>query len=121
MLPVKCSQMDKQAVVPDQFSLSITGIKKETESAFDRLVNEDEEAWASFGESPFFDRVKKYFNDAIELLDKAEDSALENGVSISEIGVRRVVNKLTASTLMSLISKIEATTKAVHEKRTGGK
>jgi hypothetical protein len=99
-----------QAVQPQALPiLEIFGkMKAEQEVTIDSIM-EKEELWSALGKSEFYHLIKDYVNSLVNSLDDLEGKALENGASLEEIGIRRVVNRLTRTNLLSLVTKIERT------------
>lgn len=108
---------DHEAVVPRQFILNFKKLKEEQEGTHEQLLKDDEQIWASFYDTPAYRAVKKYSESLIDALDQLEGQAFEAGADLSEIGLRRAVNRLTKSNVMSLIKKVEQTAQIVHEQR----
>lgn len=109
--------MDNSAVAPSARSLMFSNIKKSQNEVFDDLISDDEEVWAAFAESPFYPRLKKHIEKLIEGLDNAEDKEFESGATMEQIGLRRMINKLTGANLKSIISKVERTAESLRERR----
>lgn len=109
--------MDNQALAPTAQHVVFSNLKKTQNEIFDTLAKEDEDIWAAFGESPFYPRFKLHVEKLIASLDAAEDTEFENGATLEQIGLRRMINKLTAANLRSIINKVEKTTALLNERR----
>lgn len=109
--------MDNQALTPTSQQVVFTNLKKTQNDVFDSLAKDDEDIWAAFGESPFYPRLRSHIEKLISALDGAEDKEFENGATLEQIGLRRMINKLTAANLRSIISKVEKTTALLNERR----
>ena len=88
---------------------------------YEKLQKEDEQFWTNLKLHGVYPRLKKYITDLCSSLDALEDAAMGSGASVEEIGVRRIVNKLTKSNLMSLFTKVERTTEVIHGRQQAGK
>lgn len=111
--------IDNQAVTPNS-SFNFGKIRKEQESAYVKLQRDDEAFWTNLRLHGVYPRLKKYILDLCDSLDQLEEQALYQGASVEEIGVRRIVNRLTKSNLMSLVTKVERTTEVINARKTGG-
>lgn len=111
---------DLQALPPANSQFNFGKIRKEQESVYEKLQREDEAFWTNLKLHGVYPRLKKYILDLCDGLDQLEEGALINGASVEEIGIRRVINKLTKANLMSLITKVERTSEVINARKQGG-
>lgn len=96
------------AVTPTSFSDVFTKVKSEQEKLIDSLQEQDQ-VWVTLADNPAYGRLKEFILSLIDGLDELEGKAMENGARLEEIGMRRLVNRLTKVNLMSVINKVEKT------------
>ncbi len=111
---------DFQALPPSGSQFNFGKIKKEQESVYEKLQREDEAFWTNLRLHGVYPRLKKYILDLCNGIDQLEEGALDSGASVEEIGVRRIVNRLTRANLMSLVTKVERTTEVINARKQGG-
>lgn len=109
--------MIETAIAPNAMSVTFKGIKQEQENLYKKLKQDDVDFWAELPKHGTYDKIKQYILNLIDGLDELEGKAFEAGASLEEIGLRRAVNRLTKSNLMSLITKVEKTVEAVKASR----
>lgn len=113
--------MNDQAAIPPSGDIAFIFNKVRTEQAKTvSELEEDDELWAALGESPMYRVLKTYVEGLTSRLDQLEDSALDAGASVYEIGIRHVVNRLTRENLQSIITKVQTTTDAAKQRRQSG-
>lgn len=112
---------DLQALPPTNAQFNFGKIRKEQESAYEKLQREDEAFWTNLKLHGVYPRLKKYILDLCESLNNLEETAMYNGASVEEIGTRRIINSLTKANLMSLITKVERTQEVINARTKGGK
>lgn len=110
--------IDHYAIQPEAFTYKT--VKKEQESIYAKLQREDEAFWTNLKLHGVYPRLKKYIMDLCDSLDQYEEVAYKSGATVEEIGVRRIVNRLTRSNLMSLITKVERTSEVINARQKGG-
>jgi len=105
-----------KAIKPDKFFTNIQSLvgEKRAEKAG---LTEEERVLYSGSKTAFWKTLKGYIEDLTNELDKVNESAIETGASLEDIGRNTIVVSLAKGIIKKLVNKVEDAKEACEDKK----